>query len=337
MHFLQPTKIRNTELKNKIIMPPMCMYEAENGQVMPFHLQHYGSRSLGGVGLIITEATAVSPEGRISDNDLGLWDDSLIEGQKLLVDEIHRYGAKAAIQLAHAGRKSESCASPHLAPSSIAFNDQYMRPVEMSEQEIEDIKSAFIQAALRAEMAGFDGIEIHAAHGYLLHEFLSPLSNHRTDNNGGDLDNRARILRDLITEMRAALKDDTFLMVRISASDYDDEGLNPSHLVDILKPVKDKLDVVHVSSGGNVVRHIPLRPLYQVEFAALIRSSLEVPVIAVGLITQAEEIESILIENKADYIALGRELLRNPYFVNDQYKKAGLKDLLPEPYLRAYK
>ncbi len=337
MHFLQPTKIRNTELKNKIIMPPMCMYEAENGQVMPFHLQHYGSRSLGGVGLIITEATAVSPEGRISDNDLGLWDDSLIDGQKSLVDEIHRYGAKAAIQLAHAGRKSESSASPHLAPSAIAFDEKYMTPVEMSIQEIKDIQSAFVQAALRAEMAGFDGIEIHAAHGYLIHEFLSPLSNLRSDEYGGSLDNRARILRDLIKEMRLALKDETFLMVRISASDYDDDGLNPSHLAEILKPVKDSLDAVHVSSGGNVLRKIPLRPLYQVEFAAMIKTALDVPVIAVGLITQADEIESILIENKADYIALGRELLRNPYFVNDQYKKAGLKDLLPEPYLRAYK
>ncbi len=337
MHFLQPTTLRKTKLKNKIIMPPMCMYEAENGHVMPFHLQHYGSRSLGGVGLIITEATAVSPEGRISDNDLGLWDDDLIEGQKQLVDEIHRYGSKAAIQLAHAGRKSESCASPHIAPSSIPFSEDYMKPVEMSEQEIKDIQSAFIQAALRAELAGFDGIEIHAAHGYLLHEFLSPLSNHRKDNYGGSLENRARILRDLISEMRAALKDETFLLVRISASDYDEDGLSPQDLIEILKPVTKDLDVVHVSSGGNVLRHIPLAPLYQVEFAAEIKNALDIPVIAVGLITKAEEIESILIEDKADYVALGRELLRNPYFVNAEYKKAGLKDLIPEPYLRAYK
>lgn len=334
MHFLETTKIRNTTLKNKIIMPPMCMYEAENGHVMPFHIQHYGARSLGGVGLIITEATAVSPEGRISDQDLGLWDDSLIEGQRNLVEEIHRYGAKAAIQLAHAGRKSESCASPHLAPSAIAFSDDYMKPVEMSISEIKDVQSAFIQAALRAEMAGFDGIEIHAAHGYLLHEFLSPLTNLRTDEYGQD---RARILRELITDMRLALKDDTFLMVRISASDYDDAGLKPNDLVEILRPVKDKLDAVHVSSGGNVVRKIPLGPMYQVEFAALIKEELDIPVIAVGLITNAEEIETIIIENKADYVALGRELLRNPYFVNMEYKKAGMKDLIPEPYIRAYK
>lgn len=337
MNFLEPTKIRQTNLKNKIVMPPMCMYEAENGQVMPFHIQHYGSRSLGGVGLIITEATAVSPEGRISDNDLGLWDDYFVQGQTQLVEEIHRYGAKAAVQLAHAGRKSESCASPHLAPSSIAFSDDYIHPVAMSTSEIKDIQKAFVDAALRAESSGYDGIEIHSAHGYLLHEFLSPLTNFREDEYGGSRDNRARILRELIRNLRLALKKETFIIVRISASDYDDQGLTPNDLVEILKPVKEDIDVVHVSSGGNVVRKIPLKPMYQVDFASTLKEGLQKPVIAVGLITLANEIDSILIDKKADFVALGRELLRNPYFVNTEYAKANQKDNLPQPYLRAYK
>ncbi len=337
MQFLQTTQLRKTELRNKIIMPPMCMYMSEKGEVMPFHLQHYGSRSLGGVGLIITEATAVSPEGRISDNDLGLWDDIFIEGQSKLVEEIHRYGSKAAIQLAHAGRKSESCATPHIAPSSIAFSEEYLTPVMLSETEIKEVQSNFIQAALRAEMAGYDGIEIHAAHGYLLHEFLSPLSNCREDIYGGSLENRARILRELITQMRAALKDETFLIVRISATDWDDEGLKPEDLIEILKPVKHLIDAVHVSTGGNVVRKIPLKPMYQVDFASSLKDALNIPTICVGLITKAEEIDLILQENKADFVALGRELLRNPYFVNNAYYQANQKDQLPEMYIRAYK
>lgn len=337
MNFLQPTHIRKTQLKNKIVMPPMCMYESNHGVVMPFHLQHYGSRSLGGVGLIITEATAVSPEGRISDQDLGLWDDPFIEGQFALTTEIHRYGAKVAIQLAHAGRKSESSATPHIAPSSIRFSDDYLIPVEMSQQEISDIQAAFVSAALRAEKAGYDGIEIHAAHGYLLHEFLSPLTNKRNDKYGGSLENRARILVELIERIRLELNDNTFLMVRISATDYDENGLSPQDLIQMLKPVREFVDVVHVSSGGNVVRKIPLNPLYQVDLAYQIKKGLNCPVIAVGLITQAAEIAQILKDEKADFIALGRELLRNPYFVNTEYQKANLKEQIPVMYQRAYK
>lgn len=336
MIFLESSQIRNTPLKNKIVMPPMCMYKAVNGKVNSFHIQHYGSRAIGGVGLIITEATAVSPEGRISDNDLGLWEDDLIEGQKRLVEVVHSFDSKIAIQLIHAGRKSASFASPHIAPSSISYSEDYATPIEMSLDEIKQTQNAFIKAAKRAEEAGFDGIELHSAHGYLLHEFLSPLSNKREDNYGGTLENRARFLRELITDMRAVLKDETFLMVRISASDYDPEGLIPADLIEILKPVKHHLDAVHVSSGGNKSVRFDLKPMYQVEFADEIKKGLNIPVIAVGLITTAPEIESILSANKADFVALGRELLRNPYFVNTQLDKLKQVDDLPIPYLRAY-
>lgn len=334
---LTPYRIRQTTLKNRIVMPPMCMYQAQNGQVNAFHLTHYGSRAIGGVGCIIVEATAVSPEGRITDEDLGLWDDSLIKGMRELVEEIHRYGAKAVIQLQHAGRKSTSTASPHLAPSAVRFSDQYELPVEMDVEEIKDVQAQFIAAALRAQKAGFDGIELHAAHGYLLHEFLSPLSNHRSDAYGGSPEDRARILRELIVDLRKALKDSTWLQVRVSASDYDPAGLKPMDLVEILKPVAPHLDFVHVSSGGNAQRPIELKPGYQVDFSHILKRELKLPTIAVGLITDESHLESILVEEKADLVALGRELLRNPYYVNALYGKLGLLEDLPVSYLRAYK
>jgi len=334
---LKPYTFKSHTLKNRLVLPPMCMYQAVNGQVQAFHVVHYATRAVGGVGMIIVEATAVSPEGRITDQDLGLWDDHFIQGHQMLTDEIHRYGAKAVIQLQHAGRKSGSCASPHMAPSALAYSDDYALPVALSEDEIFTLKRNFIEAALRAEKAGYDGIELHAAHGYLLHEFLSPLSNHREDNYGGSLDKRARLIRELITEIRQALNPHTWLQIRISASDYDPKGLNPQDLIKILMPVKQDLEFVHVSSGGNVSRPIELKTGYQVEFSLSLKKGLNIPTIAVGLITQAEDIEAILMEEKADLVAMGRELLRNPYYVNDLYASLGQIDDLPISYHRAYK
>ncbi|HET6784517.1 MAG TPA: NADPH dehydrogenase NamA [Erysipelotrichaceae bacterium] len=334
---LTPYKIRNIELKNRIVMPPMCMYQAENGFVQAFHLTHYATRAVGNVGMIIVEATAVSPEGRITDNDLGIWDDQFIPGLKQITDEIHRYGSKAFIQLAHAGRKSQSSANPHVAPSAISFSDQYELPVAMEMDEILELKQHFVQAAIRAVESGFDGIEIHGAHGYLIHEFLSPLSNHRTDTYGGTLDNRARLLREVLQEVKAALPESILFQVRISASDYDSEGLTVDDVITALEPVKDILDFVHVSSGGNVTRPIDLKPAYQVPFSKRIKEQLQIPTIAVGLINNTELIESVLEKNDADLIALGRELLRNPYFVNQSYAQNKQLELIPESYLRAYK
>lgn len=334
---LKPYTNKKISLKNRLVMPPMCMYQAENGFVNDFHLVHYGSRAVGGVGMIIVEATAVSPEGRITDEDLGIWDDQFIPGLKHLTDEIHRYGAKAVIQLAHAGRKSMSFASPHIAPSSIPFSDQYAVPVEMSEDEILGLRESFANGARRAFEAGFDGVEIHGAHGYLIHEFLSPLSNQRSDNYGGNPENRARMMREVITDVRKALDPSVWLQIRISASDYDPQGLKPTDLIDALFPVKELLDFIHVSSGGNAMRKIDLKPGYQVPFASDIKHALHVPAITVGLITEEEMIESILVNEEADLVALGRELLRNPYYVNELYARLGMLDDLPESYLRAYK
>lgn len=329
--------IQNIVLKNRIVMPPMCMYSAVNGFVNPFHLTHYGSRAIGGVGMVIVEATAISPEGRITDRDLGIWDDQFVEGLQSLVKEIHRYGAKAFIQLAHAGRKSMSSANPHIAPSSITFSDEYEQPVAMNIDDIERFKQSFVDAANRAVKAGFDGIEIHGAHGYLLHEFLSPISNHRADNYGGSLENRARLLRELITDIRASIGKQVILQVRISATDYDPEGITPQDIIDVLMPVKNHLDFVHVSSGGNAQRRIDLKPLYQVPFSKTIKEGLGLPTIAVGLINTIEEAETILKNEEADLIAFGRELLRNPYIVIQAYGKEKDLDHLPEPYLRAFK
>jgi NADPH2 dehydrogenase len=287
--------------------------------------------------MIIVEATAVSPEGRITDHDLGIWDDQFIPGLKDITDEIHRYGSKAVIQLAHAGRKSQSSANPHVAPSAISFSDQYDLPVALELDEIEELKHDFIQAARRAVEAGFDGIEIHAAHGYLIHEFLSPLSNHRTDVYGGNLDNRARLLREVLRDVKASIPESTLFIVRVSASDYDSEGLTVDDVIHALDPVKNSLDFVHVSSGGNVTRPIDLKPAYQVPFSKRIKDQLHIPTIAVGLINNTELIESILEKNDADLIALGRELLRNPYFVNQSYALNKQLDQIPESYLRAYK
>lgn len=334
---LTPYKVRNSELKNRIVMPPMCMYQAENGFVQPFHLTHYATRAIGNVGMIIVEATAVSPEGRITDNDLGIWDDQFIPGLKQLTDEIHRYGSFAVIQLAHAGRKSQSSANPHIAPSALSFSDQYETPVQMEEDEIKELKDNFVKAAKRAIEAGFDGIEIHGAHGYLIHEFLSPLSNHRLDQYGGSLDNRARLLREVITEVKESIPNEILFQVRVSASDYDPEGINVHDVIEALRPVKEHLDFVHVSSGGNVTRPIELKPAYQVSFSKQIKDTLNIPTIAVGLIYESKLIEEVLEKDEADLIALGRELLRNPYFVNQLYASEKQLNQLPESYLRAYK
>lgn len=334
---LTPYKIRNINLKNRIVMPPMCMYQAENGFVQAFHLTHYATRAIGNVGMIVVEATAVSPEGRITDNDLGIWDDQFIEGLKQLTDEIHRYGSFAVIQLAHAGRKSQSSANPHIAPSAISYSDQYEMPVEMDLDEIQELKNDFIKAAQRAVEAGFDGIEIHGAHGYLIHEFLSPLSNHRTDDYGGSLDNRARLLREIITDVKKSLPDNILFQVRVSASDYDSEGINVQDVIEALKPVKHLIDFVHVSSGGNAQRAIELKPAYQVHFSKQIKESLNIPTIAVGLINEEDLVEEVLKNNDADLVALGRELLRNPYFVTQLYAKEKDFNQVPESYLRAYK
>lgn len=316
----EKSHIGKLELRNHIVMAPMCMNSAdEEGHVKNFHIIHYGNAAIGGVGLIIVEATAVVPEGRILGQDLGLWDDSQIAGHQKIVEVAHEFGAKVGIQLAHAGRK---CAIPGVeifAPSAIAFSDKYATPTALDHSGIQRIKEAFKAAAIRSVAAGYDTIEIHAAHGYLLHEFLSPLSNKRTDEYGGSRPNRVRLLNEVAAEIRSVIPEDMPLIVRISALDYYQGGLDIDEMVELVNLFKDRFDIIHVSSGALMeeARIFPF-PGYQVPYSEAIKTRCNVKTMAVGLITNIEQIEEILNNKRADLVSLGRILLRDPYFLLNQ-------------------
>lgn len=338
---LKSANIGALELKNRVVMPPMCMYKSdESGEIKDFHKYHYVSRALGGVGFIIVEATAIEPKGRISSNDLGLWDDSLIEKHKQLNKDIHSFGAKTAIQIAHAGRKSIVTDSTPIAPSSIAFSKEapYKLPKEVSIEEIKDIKELFIKAAFRAKEADYDAIELHAAHGYLLCEFLSPLSNDRTDIYGGTLVNRCRLVLEIATEIKQKL--DLPLIVRISADEWMSGGWNIEDSIYLSKELeKIGVDAIHVSSGGNLEKpdNAPtIQPLYQSSWAKKIKENVNIPVIAVGLITTAIEGEYLLENSTCDFVAYGRELLRNPNFVFYAANEFKEKEKINSSYQRAF-
>lgn len=306
-------------------MPPMCMYSAdEYGHTSDFHETHYISRAVGGVGLIILEATGVTPNGRISSNDLGIWSDDHIKGLKNIVDKAKVYGAKMGIQLAHAGRKCDSNDEFIVAPSPIRFNEEYKIPRELSKDDIKKITLQFKEAARRADVAGFDILEIHGAHGYLIHQFLSPLSNKRTDDYGGSRENRVRFLREILSSVKEAWPKDKPIILRVSADDYTEGGIDKSEMIQIINLIKGEIDMVHVSSGGLVsVTQIKLYPGYQVAHAEAIKKECSMPTIAVGLIKDYDHIEEIISNSRADMVALGRELLRNPYLVlNMAYKNA---------------
>ncbi|WP_342558865.1 NADPH dehydrogenase NamA [Metasolibacillus sp. FSL K6-0083] len=325
--------VQDVTLRNRIVMAPMCTYEANSdGEVQPFHLTHYGSRAVGGVGLIITEATAVLPEGRISSNDLGIWDDYHIEGQKKIVEQVHAYGAKAGVQLAHAGRKS-TVDGRIVAPSALAFNENYRTPEEMTLADIKAVVQAFADAAIRAQQAGFDILEIHAAHGYLVNTFLSPLTNKRTDEYGGNAENRYRLLRNIIDAIR--VKWDGPLFVRVSANEYTEGGLVPEDFIQFARwMVTQNVNLIDVSSGAVVPATISAYPLYQVPFAKTIKIGANVAVGAVGLITTGQEAEQVVQDGSADLIFIGRELLRDPYF---PYRAAQQLDVTLEPTVAVYK
>ena len=338
---LKSANIGTLELKNRVVMPPMCMYKSdESGEIKDFHKYHYVSRALGGVGFIIVEATAIEPKGRISSNDLGLWHDSLIEKHKQLNKDIHSFGAKTAIQIAHAGRKSTVIDSTPIAPSSIAFSNEapYKLPKEVLLEEIKDIKELFIKAAFRAKEANYDAIELHAAHGYLLCEFLSPLSNKRTDIYGGTLENRCRLVLEIAREIKEKI--DLPLLVRISADEWMKEGWNIEDSIYLSKELeKIGVDAIHVSSGGNIEKpdNTPIiEALYQSSWAKKIKENVNIPVIAVGLITTAIEGEYLLENDFCDFVAYGRELLRNPnlvFYVANEFEE---KEKINSSYQRAF-
>jgi len=333
----QEYTIKNLKLKNRIVMAPMCMYCApETGLVTDWHVLHYATRAVGGVGLIIQEATAVSPEGRISASDLGIWDDGHISGLASIVKAVHDNGAKIGIQLNHAGRKCEVKGMDIEAPSAIPYTEGNPAPRTMTKNDIEQTVGEFQAAAIRANKAGYDLIQIHAAHGYLLNEFLSPLTNHRQDEYGGSHENRVRILGEVLTAVRAVWPEEKPLEVRITAEDYDGNGNHAGDLGEMLNLIKDKgIDSVNVSTGG-VIPVIPdTFPGYQLPQARLIKSATGLPVAAGGLLSDPVHINSILANGNADQIYLGRELLRNPYWVMHASTKLDYDLEWPEQYKRA--
>lgn len=335
----QPLTLRGVTLKNRIVMAPMLMYTGQDdGRVNDLHLAHYAARALGGVGLITSEVVAVQPGGRISHTDLGLWDDSQIAGLARLAQLIHTCGAKCTLQLAHAGRKS-MVEGEIFAPSAIPHSDQQRTPVALQIGQIEGIVQAFAEAARRAIDTGFDCLEIHAAHGYLIHEFLSPLSNQREDRYGGCEENRNRLLLEIVTAVRAVWPQDRPLIVRLSAEDKAGPGGNAIQVTLRLAQTLKALgvDLLGISAGGLAPSFDgPIVPGYQVPYAAQVRQQVGIPVGCNGSITSSELVESILFAGSADLVYIGRELLRNPFWLLEVARQAGVEPPLAIPaYARA--
>ncbi|MDG0818107.1 NADH:flavin oxidoreductase/NADH oxidase [Bdellovibrio svalbardensis] len=346
-----PLKLRDITFKNRIAVSPMCMYSAENGVPNSWHMVHLGSRAVGGAGLIVVEATGVSPEGRISPGCLGLWNDQQMEAFKPIVSFMKEQGSVAGIQLAHAGRKASHSVSwkgsralsaqeggwQVQAPSAIPYSEQSLLPKEMNSDDILQLIEDFCASTQRALNAGFQVIELHMAHGYLMHEFLSPLSNHRQDEYGGSLENRMRLPLKLVEEVRKILPMELPLLVRISATDWAEGGWDLPQSIEFAKELKKRgVDLVDCSSGGNVPHQkIAVGPHYQVPFAEAIKQSAGIPTGAVGLITDPLSAEEILKSGKADLIFLARELLRDPYWPLHAAKKLGVDIAWPLQYERA--
>jgi len=351
-HLFSPISFRSLTLPNRIAVSPMCQYSSHDGFANDWHLVHLGSRAVGGAGLIFTEAAAVLPEGRITPHDLGIWKDEHIAPLAQIVDFLHAQGAHAGIQLAHAGRKAsmnrpwdgerllssaEDGWTNVAAPSAIPFNDRYAQPHELDAEGIARVKQAFAAAARRALATGFDILELHSAHGYLLHEFLSPLSNHRTDNYGGSFENRIRLLIETVDAVRAEWPADLPLFVRISATEWTDGGWDVDQSVALARVLKQHgVDLIDVSSGGNVSgATIPTGPGYQVPFAAQIRREAEIPTAAVGQITAPAQADQIIRTDGADLVLLAREMLRDPYWPLHAATTLGAEVSWPPQYLRA--
>ena len=339
MKLFTPYTLKNLQLRNHIVMPPMCMYSAgTDGMPTDFHFTHYTSRAVGGVGLIIMEATAVIPCGRISDHCLGLWNDGQAEALAPVVAACRKQGAAMAIQLNHAGRKCEADEPVVYAPSAIPFDEKSPMPREMTRADIQDTVQAFRAAAARAAAAGFDIVEIHAAHGYLLSEFLSPLTNIRTDEYGGSTENRTRLLKEVLEAVHEVWPAERPVLLRVSAEDYEPDGMHPEEMARILEIVKPYVDMVDISTGGVVPTPPPeLYPGYQLKAAEYIRQQVGLPTIAVGLLTDPHHVEEILCGGRADLTALGRALLRDPYWVLHAARELDLDYPWPEQYLRGFK
>jgi 2,4-dienoyl-CoA reductase-like NADH-dependent reductase (Old Yellow Enzyme family) len=352
-HLFDSLAIRDIQFANRVFVSPMCQYSSDNGFANDWHFVHLGSRAVGGAGLVFTEATAVLPEARISPQDLGIWSDDHIEPLARIVRFIHEQGSVAGMQLAHAGRKastyrpweSDHGAVPEakggwtnvLAPSAIPFAPDYPMPRELSVDGIQETVAAFAQAAVRACEAGFRVVEIHAAHGYLVHEFLSPLSNKRTDAYGGSFENRTRILREIVSAVRRVWPERAPVFVRISATDWVDGGWDIQQSIQLAGQLKALgVDLIDCSSGGNVAQaNIPVGPGYQTPFAEQIRQQANIMTGTVGMITSPVQAEHIIATGQADAVIMAREFLRDPYWPLRAAHELGQPVSWPVQYLRA--
>lgn len=331
---------KGLKLPNRIVMPPMCQYsvEAEDGVPNEWHEVHYISRAVGGTGFIIAEMSGVHPDGRITNRDTGIWSDEMIPAWKKIVEGIHRYGAKAAIQLGHAGRKAQD-AEPPVAPSAIAFDENFRTPRALTTEEVKEMVQLYADAARRAIQAGFDTVEIHGAHGYLIHQFHSPLTNKRDDEYGRDL---ARFGEEVTRAVRAEVPAEMPVLMRVSAAEYVDGGYGVDDILDVCRRYRDAgADIFHISSGGEGpigAGGAPgVGPGYQVGLAEKIREALGVPVIAVGMLDEFEVAQSVVAEGRADLVAIGRGMLRDPYWAVHASRELNGELQVPEQYLRGYR
>lgn len=352
MKLFTPLRIREIEFKNRIVVSPMCQYSAKDGHPQTWHLVHLGSRAVGGASAVIAEATAVEERGRISPGDTGIYNDAHIASWKPIAEFIRASGAVPGVQLAHAGRKG-STARPWeggkivsisdggwepVAPSAIAFDKDYPMPRALTLPEIDGVVAAFRRAAERALAAGFELVEVHGAHGYLLHEFLSPLSNVRTDEYGGSLENRMRLALRVAKAVREVWPARLPLFFRVSATDWQEGGWDLPQTIELARQLKTLgVDLMDVSSGGNVPQaKIPVGPGYQVPFAEEIREQAAIATAAVGMITESAQAETILSTEQADLVVLAREMLRDPYFPRRAAQEMGVKLTPPIQYGRAW-
>ena len=353
IHLFTPIRLRGVECRNRVFVSPMCQYSSVDGFPTDWHLVHLGSRAVGGAGLVMTEATAVTPDGRISPGDLGIWSDAHGEALLRVAAFIKAHGAVPAIQLAHAGRKA-STAAPWMggapvtpeqggwevsAPSAVAFAPGYQVPRELTARDLADLSDCYAEAARRALGAGFAAVEIHAAHGYLLHQFLSPLSNRRTDEYGGSYDNRVRFPLAVARRVRSAWPAELPVLVRVSATDWANGGWTLEDSIELSRRLKaEGVDMIDCSSGGLVPgAKIPAGPGYQTPFAAAIRAQAGIATAAVGLVTSPEQAEQIVATGQADAVLLAREMLRDPYWPLMAARRLGADVSWPRQYERAKK
>lgn len=350
-HLFTPFRLRDLEFRNRSFVSPMCQYSSPGGLPTSWHLVHLGSRAVGGAGLVMTEATAVSSEGRISPDDTGIWSDAHAAAWKPIAKFISEQGARPGMQLAHAGRKASTQAPwlgggpvpasagawQPIGPSPLPFDEKSVTPREMTQAEIDSVVTEFADAARRALAAGFEVVELHAAHGYLLHEFLSPISNQRTDEYGGSLENRMRLTLRVARAIRKVWPKGLPLFVRLSVTDWVEGGWDLPQSIELSRALKAAgADLIDCSSGANVANaKIPVAPGYQVPFAEAIRREAAVATGAVGMITTPEQAEEILSSGKADVILMAREMLRDPYWPLHAAKALGDKVAPPKQYGRA--